>query len=172
MVSFTATILGSLLLLISFPLAVADSVWDYAPDFSRDPIQPYPDLKNPDGTNISVVNIRGVHLFGFRGCLSKETNDIKEAYNDFYTLANQFDVYNNIDWTSAAANDFWGPTSGLNVIPTNTRKEIQRKPRQAVDASSSRLINVIPRDLCCRAISLLVSMDMATSVALLATALD
>jgi hypothetical protein len=172
MVPSITGILGGFLLLTSLPLAVADSVWDYAPDFSKDPIQPYPDLKKPDGTNISVENIRGTHLFGFRGCAKGDADNIKQAYKDFHTLADQLDVYNNIDWTSDAANDFWGPTTGDNVVPENTRKEIQRKPGEAFDTTSSRLTNFIPRDLCCGPTSLLVSVDMATSMALLATALD
>lgn len=103
------------------------TVWDFAPDFSKDPFPPYPDLKDDSGNNLTTENIRGVHLFGWKGCTSDETRQIQEAYNDFYTLANQFSVYNNIAWDSPAATDFWGPASGPNQIPDNTRKEIQRQ---------------------------------------------
>ena len=121
--------LSGLLLISSISLAVADPdpVWDYAPNFASDPIPPYPDLKNPDGTNISVDSLRGVHLFGWKGCTNEEANEIATAYNDFYTLAQQPAVYNNIDWTSPAATDFWGPASGPNAVPADTRKEIQRE---------------------------------------------
>jgi hypothetical protein len=104
-----------------------DSVWSYAPDFSKDAIQPYPDLKDSNGNNITVENLRGVHLFGFKGCAKGDADGIKQAYNDFYTLSNQLSVYNNIDWKAQAATDFWGPASGPNQIPDGTRKEIQRR---------------------------------------------
>jgi hypothetical protein len=58
-------------------------------------------------------------------------NWITEAYNDFYTLAQQPEVYNSIDWTSNAATDFWGPNNPPNVVPDNTRKEIQRELAEA-----------------------------------------
>jgi hypothetical protein len=82
---------------------------------------------NSDGSNITIANLRGTHLFGWKGCSKEEANEISTAYNDFYTLAQQQSVYNNIDWTSQAATDFWGPSSGDNVVPDDTRKEIQRK---------------------------------------------
>jgi hypothetical protein len=110
-----------------FSRAIADvTVWDYAPDFGTI-APPYPDLKNPDGSNITIANLRGTHLFGWKGCEKEEVNEITTAYNDFYTLAQQLSVYNNIDWKSQAATDFWGPSSGVNVVPDDTRKEIQRK---------------------------------------------
>ena len=74
------------------------SVWDNAPDFSKDQIQPYPSLKDANGVNLTVDNIRGVHLFDWKGCETRESNAISEAYNDFYKLANQLEVYNKIDW--------------------------------------------------------------------------
>ena len=80
--------------------AYADSgtVWDYAPDFSHDQIQPYPSLKNPDGSNVTIENLRGIRLFGFKGCSNHNANAIDVAYNDFYKLANQEEVYNQISW--------------------------------------------------------------------------
>lgn len=101
--------------------AVAESVWDYAPNFSDDPFPPYPPLTNPDGTNISVTNLRGTHLFKFKGCTADKKRGIEEAYVDFHNLASQAGVSSYIDWTSPAAIDFWGSD-----IPENTQKEIQR----------------------------------------------
>ncbi|KAL6415970.1 hypothetical protein AUP68_00177 [Ilyonectria robusta] len=101
--------------------AVAESVWDFAPSFSDDPFPPYPPLTNPDGTNISVTNLRGTHLFKFKGCTADKIRAIQEAYADFHTLASQAGVSSNIDWTATPALDFWGSD-----IPENTRKEIQR----------------------------------------------
>ena len=128
---FSTSQLGGLFLLSSLSLAVADSVWDYAPNFANDPFPPFPSLKNPDGTNITVESLRGTHLFGWKGCSNEEVNGITEAYNDFYTLAQQPEVYNSIDWTSSAATDFWGPNNPPNVVPDNTRKEIQRELAEA-----------------------------------------
>ncbi|KAI9680922.1 MAG: hypothetical protein M1829_001002 [Trizodia sp. TS-e1964] len=101
-----------LLLLLLSPGYFAESIWDYAPDFANDTIQPYPSLNNPDGSAISLSNLRGTRLFGFKGCQTPEANAISEAYNDFYTLSQQSSLYKNLDWTSQAANDFWGPSSG------------------------------------------------------------
>ena len=36
---------------------------DYAPDFSKDPFPPWPDVKNPDGSDIETQNWRGTKLF-------------------------------------------------------------------------------------------------------------
>ena len=74
------------------------TIWELAPDFRNDPIQPYPDLKGPDGKNLTTENIRGVHLFGYKGCTNREANAINYAYNDFYKLAQQPDLYNHINW--------------------------------------------------------------------------
>lgn len=67
-------------------LTVAD-VWAAAPYYSDDAFPPYPDLKNPDGSDVSSASLRGTHLYEWIGCQSKEHKAIKEAYNDFYTLA-------------------------------------------------------------------------------------
>src|SRR6187402_2513262 len=91
--------------LLSLSLAASDNVWDYAPDFSKDQFPPYPSLKNPDGSNITIESLRGTHLFGWKGCETEEVNAISQAYNDFYELARQPVVYNSIDWTSQAAID-------------------------------------------------------------------
>jgi hypothetical protein len=141
--SFAIFTLGwyALFLILLFPICYADySVWDFAPDFANDPIQPYPSLKNPDGTNISIENIAGTRLFGWKGCGEIEVDAIKDAWDDFYKLAQQNSVYKNLDWTSQAATDFWGPGSGEKVIPDNTRAEIKRtsrRRRQRVSNSSS-----------------------------------
>ena len=74
------------------------SIWDEAPDFSKDAIPPYPDLKGPQGQDLTIASLRGVHLFGWKGCTGDEGKQIAKAYDDFYKLAQQPAVYNNIDW--------------------------------------------------------------------------
>lgn len=91
-----------------FSLAAADlneytnpdgrTIWDEAPNFKNNPIQPYPDLRGSNGEYLTIENLRGVHLFGWKGCSGEESKWIKEAYNDFYKLAKQPELYNNIDW--------------------------------------------------------------------------
>jgi len=103
-----AGIYSALLLLVSVSYVAADNtVWDYAPDFSKDSFPPYPDLKNPDGSNITVQNLRGVHLFGWKGCHSTESKGIKETYDDFYKMAQLAELYNNIDWKDKAAREYF-----------------------------------------------------------------
>lgn len=95
--------IGNFCAIISFLSAIANAdngtVWDYAPDFSKDQIQPYPSFKEPNGSNLTTDNLRGARLFGYKGCGNDEANNIAEAYNDFYKLANQVTVYNKIDWS-------------------------------------------------------------------------
>ena len=74
------------------------TIWDEAPKFQNDSIQPFPDLKGPNGEDLTIENLRGVHLFGWKGCSGDEGKWIKEAYGDFYKLAQQPELYNNIDW--------------------------------------------------------------------------
>jgi hypothetical protein len=119
-------ITSSLLLALPAVYAASETVWDFAPSFAGDAIQPFPDLTDSSGNNISVDSLRGTHLFGWKGCTGERAKLIKQAYNDFYTLSNQLEVYNNIDWNGQAATDFWGPSSGKNKIPDNTREEIAR----------------------------------------------
>ena len=69
-----------------------------SPDFANDQIQPYPSLKNPDGSNVTIENLRRTHLFGYKGCSNDDANAIGDAYIDFLKLANQLKVYNQIDW--------------------------------------------------------------------------
>lgn len=114
--------------LVTLPCAAEYTVWDYAPDFKNDAIPPYPSLKNPDGSDISIDSIRGVRLFGWKGCGGGDREKvIARAYNDFYKLSNQQAVYNAINWKGDAAIDFFGPGEGDHKIPDDTRKEIQRK---------------------------------------------
>ncbi len=111
--------------------SVSTSFWNYACDFGNDAIPSYPSLKNANDTNITLSGLRRAHLFGWKGCSNEESNDTAKAYDGFFTLAQQLDVYNKIDRCSPAATDFWGPASGINVIPDGTLKEIQRKPAQS-----------------------------------------
>jgi hypothetical protein len=103
-----------------------EQVWDHAPDFSNDGHQPFPSLKDDDGNDISVENLRGTRLFGYKGCEKEEANKIDQAFKDFHTLVSQNGVHSNIDWAHAAAVDFFGPSAGKYRIPDDTRKEIQR----------------------------------------------
>lgn len=103
------------------------TVWDFAPDFSKDTIPPYPPLTNPDGTDITIQNLRGTRLFGWRGCDISESNAIAEAFDDFHKLVSLPEVYNSISWNDRAAIDFFGAASGKNRIPDKRRKEIQRE---------------------------------------------
>lgn len=115
-------------LLSTSHLVRSQSVWDYAPDgIFYDAIPPYPSLTNADGNNISVDNLRGTHLFGFKGCTRDRATTIATAYNDFNTLASQMSVYNSILWSSDAAKDFFGPADGPYRISDDTRRQIQRK---------------------------------------------
>ncbi|KAI4197393.1 MAG: hypothetical protein LQ350_005944 [Teloschistes chrysophthalmus] len=102
------------------------TIWDEAPNFKNDPIQPYPDLKGPNGEDLTIENLRGVHLFGYKGCSGQESVWIKEAYSDFYKLAQQPELYNNIDWSDEAIKEFFGPNSNAYKIPPDTRAEIQQ----------------------------------------------
>lgn len=105
----------------------ADSVWDYAPDFSKSNAPPYPPLTNSDGSNITIENLRGVHLFGFDECGGSQQKAIKQAYDDFHTVMNMPEIYNNIDWDDVVTKDFFGAASGKYQIPDDRRKQIQRK---------------------------------------------
>ena len=62
---------------------------DYAPDFSKDTFPPYPDVRNPDGSNITVENWRGTRLFGWKGCDKGAQSIIVETMEHFHKLANQ-----------------------------------------------------------------------------------
>lgn len=116
------TILGSVSLLFgALPLAATtplfslslrdtppsiDELMKDAPDFSQDQFPPYPPL--PDSSNITTENWRGTRLFGWKGCGVNEVNSITEAWNDFYTLAQQKSLYQNIDWSGRPAQEIWG----------------------------------------------------------------
>ena len=158
------------LLLVSV-IANTNSVWDYAPDFSNDPFPPYPPVKNPDGTNISVANARGTRLFGWKGCGSPEQKMITEAYDDFHVLVNQPGVYSNIDWNSKVATDFWGPTSGKNTIQEDTRQEIQRRCGENHERAVPDT-HILNRDICCSSANVLLSMGwLGTALVFLAVTL-
>lgn len=92
------------------------------PPWQNDTIPPYPSLTDP-----STKNTLGTRLFGWEGCSVPESQQIAEAYDDFYTLAQQDGVAKNIDWSSQAAFDFWGSSVGKYKIPDSRKAEIQRK---------------------------------------------
>ena len=100
---------------------------DYAPDFSNDPFPPYPPVHRSDGSNFTAENWRGTRLFGWKGCAENEVNLITQAWNDFYKLAQQKDLYKDIDWTSQAALDIWGhSTAPRRQLSDETKKEIKQ----------------------------------------------
>lgn len=106
---------------------------DFAPDFSKDPFPPYPDLpsasdlKAESSKPINTNNIRPTILYGFEGCDSYASDIIKETYKDFHKLANQPELYKDIDWNAPEAKEFWGATAGRNKIPDDTKNEIRRE---------------------------------------------
>ena len=113
-------------LLASLIDANGEKIWDFAPDYSQDPFPPYPSLENPDGSNITIENLRGTRLYGWTDCGVNERNAITEAWDDFHTLVSQPGVYQNIDWADQAATDFWGPSRGGHVIPDERKTQILR----------------------------------------------
>lgn len=100
---------------------------DYAPDFAQDPFPPFPDIHNPDGSNISTQNWRGTRLFGWKGCGSRERDTITQAFQDFHMLANQKELYDNIDFDAPAAKDIWGHGAGSKVLRDDIKEQIKRK---------------------------------------------
>ncbi|OAL55012.1 hypothetical protein IQ07DRAFT_584144 [Pyrenochaeta sp. DS3sAY3a] len=109
--------LASTLLLPRAPDPLANQ-----PDWSKDKFPPYPSMTNPDGTNITIENLRGTRLFGWKGCEVEETKIIAEAFDDFYKLAQP--LSSGIDWASEVAEDFWGKNEGPNRVPDDRRKQI------------------------------------------------
>jgi hypothetical protein len=114
--TFSVCVLSSAIPRASTGPPITDPVWQ------NDTIPPYPSL-----TNVSTKNILGVRLFGWAGCELKESQDIAEAYDDFYTLAQQQSVYQSIAWDEEAAIDFFGPSRGPYAVPDDLRQQIQRK---------------------------------------------
>ncbi|KAL9106050.1 MAG: hypothetical protein Q9227_008893 [Pyrenula ochraceoflavens] len=111
---------------------------DYAPDFSKDPFPPFPDVHNSDGSNITIDNWRGTYLFGWKGCDKNAKNIIIETYNDFQTLAGEDSVYKNLDWNSPAARDIWGHSSDPSkALSDDTKKQIKRKILSTVFADQA-----------------------------------
>ncbi|KAI9892736.1 MAG: hypothetical protein M1814_001156 [Vezdaea aestivalis] len=99
-----------------------------APDYSKDKFPPYPGVTKDgsvtDGSFPSTLNLRPTRLFGWKGCEKDDTNAIAGAYNDFYTLSQQSELWDKIDWNSQAAKDFWGPASGRNALKDERKTEI------------------------------------------------
>ena len=93
-----------------------------SPDYSNDTFPPYPSLTDP-----TVQNFRGTRLFGWNGCLSPEVSIITEAYNDMYKISNLPSNYQNIDWMSPAAKEFFGPRSGQYKLTDDVKTQITSK---------------------------------------------
>ena len=100
---------------------------DYAPDFSKDPFPPWPNVYNDDGSNITTENWRGTKLFGWKGCDKDEQNIIVEAMQQFYKLAQQEALWKEINWNSQAAKEIWGHGTGNKEILDNVKLKIKRK---------------------------------------------
>ena len=94
------------------------------PDYSRDKFPPYPSLKNADGSNITIENLRGTRLYGWKGCEVDDSKAIAAAFDDFYKLAAP--LSSKIDWAGTIAEDFWGKNAGKNKVPNNRRTQIQQ----------------------------------------------
>jgi hypothetical protein len=110
---------------------------DYAPDFSKDPFPPYPDVYQADGSNFTAENWRGTRLFGWKGCGKQERNIIVETWNDFHTLSSQ-DALKNIDWDSQAAQEIWGhDTRPRYMIPAERKAQIKQIYNAAAQMYSS-----------------------------------
>jgi hypothetical protein len=116
-----AAIHVSFLLSTMIPIAVATPPTT-DPQWQLDAIPPYPSL-----TNITTANTLGTRLFGWVGCSVEESQMIAEAYDDFYKLAQQDGVYQNIAWDEEAAIEFFGPSRGVYAVSDTRRAEIQRK---------------------------------------------
>jgi hypothetical protein len=125
--SSIARVIAAPIIPINDTFSIPISPLDFGVDYTNDPFPPYPPFTNPDGSNISIANLRGTRLYGWKGCASSEMNIITQAYNDFHTLAKQPAIYKNIDFSSLAARQFWGPVTGRNRINNDRMKEIQRK---------------------------------------------
>ncbi|KAI1120096.1 hypothetical protein F5Y10DRAFT_290321 [Nemania abortiva] len=103
--------------------------WTYAPNFASDPFPPYPPLKNDDGSDIAIENLRGTRLFGWEQC-GGNWKPIADAWKEFNGLPSQSGVKSGIDWNSDAVNEFFGGTGA--AIPDGRKKSIQ----QIFDAAS------------------------------------
>ncbi|RFU29502.1 hypothetical protein B7463_g6841, partial [Scytalidium lignicola] len=90
-----------------------------SPDYANDSFPPYPSLTDP-----TVLNWRGTRLFGWNGCQLSEVQAITEAYNDMYKISNLANNYQNIDWTSDAAKEFFGPQSGKYQLTDDVKTQI------------------------------------------------
>ncbi len=99
---------------------------DYPPDTSKDPFPPYPPMKNTDGSNITVQNLRGVRLFGWKGCSSPDVKTISDSFDDFEKLAKQEALWKSIDWNSPAAKEIWGKGAGNKAVTDDRKTQIQR----------------------------------------------
>lgn len=100
---------------------------DYAPDMSGDEFPPYPSMSNSDGSNITAQNLRGVRLFGWKGCSTPDVKTISDAFDDFEKIATIEALYKNIDWTAQAATDIWGHGSGNKAVTDARKAQIQRE---------------------------------------------
>lgn len=91
-------------------------------------MQPYPPLKNDDGSDIDIKNLRGTRLFGYDGCtlFDRDNQKINNGWDDFYKLSSLDRLYSNIDWNSRAVNEFFG-SGEQHSISDEQKKLIQQK---------------------------------------------
>lgn len=102
----------------------AAQAWAEAPDFSTDSDPPYPPIKNEDGSNITIENLRGARLFGWDGCNTDQKKNIPDAWADFHSLVSQDGIKDNIDWKGQAAQEFFGAAEGK-PFPREVQAHIQ-----------------------------------------------
>jgi len=95
------------------------------PDTSNDPFPPYPPLEN--SSDPTIANYIGTRLYGWKGCLQPDRDKIVEAYGDMNHIVSYRGTSGTIDWTSRAAEEYFGPSWGSPVLDDDTRAEIQSK---------------------------------------------
>lgn len=98
-------------------------IWDNSPVYAKDERPPYPPLKNDDGSDIEINNLRSTRLYGWEGCNTNQYNRLVDGWKSFGDLASQDRLKSDIDWNSRAVSDFFG--GSRNDISDGTRKRIQ-----------------------------------------------
>ncbi|KAK8097495.1 GDSL-like lipase/acylhydrolase [Apiospora sp. TS-2023a] len=84
-----------------------------------------PPIKNADGSNITIENLRGTRLFGWDGCDKPQGKKIRETWDEFHSLVSQDGIKDNIDWKGQAAQDFFGAPEGKG-LPQDVQAHIQQ----------------------------------------------
>jgi hypothetical protein len=105
--------------IISFYCFISYLTATWAIEVTGDPRNNASDAYPPYDPDPGANNFLGTRLFGWDGCgsiWSNERNAINEAYYDFSIIAETEAIYQNIDFNSAAALEFLGPSGLLDSI--------------------------------------------------------